>query len=95
MPEENSDSIKVREGEEAEIVVKSGDRTFKYSRGEDGKLHIVEASGLKNKDAPKLLDRLLSANPKNCIRCLEAELSSDLTMMLVASLLEEEDFCDF
>lgn len=94
---ENEDIVKVRD-QDAEIVVREGGKTFKYSHDGDGKLHIVEASGLKNKDTPKLLDRLLAANPKNCIHCLEAELSNDLTMLLMMSLFdenEEEDMLGF
>jgi len=82
--------IKVRD-RKVEIVVKDGDKEFRYGKDAEGKLQIIEAKGLKTPESASLMDRLFSAAPNNCPHCLEVQLNSDLSRLLLFSLLEEED----
>lgn len=94
MTEENGNIIKVRD-QDAEIVIRDGDKTFKYARDENGKLRIVEVSGLKKAESPRLLDRLLNASPKNCAKCLDAEIKDTITLLYFMNFMEEEDLFNF
>lgn len=89
MIEKNSDKIKVRE-QDAEITIKDGEKEFRYARDEDGKLRIVSTKGL-SKETPSVLNRLLNAEPKNCSKCLEGELSESITLLFFLNFLDEED----
>ena len=92
MPEEEGDSIKVRD-QEAEIVIRDGDKTLKYARDSEGKLRIVAVSGLENKkEEPRLLNRLLNAKPSNCSHCLEAEIRDCVTLLYFMEFMEEDLF---
>lgn len=88
MKEENSEKIKVRE-QDADIVIKDGSKEFKYRRDSEGTLRIIETKGLKQ--TPSILDRLLNAEPKNCSKCLEGELSENITLLFFLNFLDEED----